>query len=147
MTACVPDEGSEWAASVQRGAAIVALLLGMGAIAVVYAVGKRNYVPPTFEVTAQAYYLVVFGEALVSWFLVAYLLHLTPCFFQDCMLASDASLSAYILVLSWPLGIIGTMVGRYRGSTALTLFRKGGVEAEEAGETSSIGAFFQFRQV
>lgn len=141
-TECTPLAGSEWAAVAQRVAAVTLLVLGTIAFVVVFASGRKVVTPPKFRVSNQAYFIVTFAEAVVLAFLSAYVIHLLPCLWSECLSDRDATVSAILLVSVWPVGVLAVMGARFAGNEQFTLFRK--VEATD--ETDKADGFFQIRE-
>ena len=144
-TECTPLAGTSWAATAQRVAAVCLLVFGSVGFGTVFVSGRRVIAPPRFVVANQAYLLVAFVEAVFISFVAAYLAHLLPCTWSECMRDRDATVSATLLVAVWPVGTVAIMAARIAGSQQFTLFRKTPTVEAAVDEPASIAGFFQFR--
>lgn len=129
--------------STQQVASVTFLvLLILSAVAAYMILPATEIKIPRRPLREQVYYIAMGLESVVMGFLVAYTLHLFPCFYENCHLSTDATASAVILISVWPVSTVGLIAARTMGYNKLSLFEKMPSTAGEELEATQIGASF-----
>ena len=141
MSACVAVEGAEWAASAQHVASVSFLsLLVIASIAAYTLLPVSDIKIPRRPLREQVFYIAVGLESVAIGFLFGYIAHLLPCFWENCHLSTDATASAIILVVVWPVATVALIVARMMGYSMLSLFELAPPAEYEDDESESIGS-------